>query len=320
MNILFMGTPEFARTVLASLVERGETVIAAVTQPDKPVGRKRVLTPPPVKAYALEQGIPVYQPTRLKDGAFAETLRELDPDLILVVAYGRILPNYILEYPKFGCVNIHASVLPRWRGAAPIQRALMAGDTESGVTVQYMAEGIDTGDVIAKIETPIPEDMDYGQLHDRLAEDGCKAIARVLEDIRRGTVCPCPQDDTKATYAAKIENEDCVLDFSCPAAQIHNQVRGLSWTQDSAPVGLAVTLLPDGRKLKVIKTQIANENTDAAPGTVLTADKTGIRVACGGDVIRILSVQPEGKKPMDAAAFVAGRGIAAGDVLMTPQL
>jgi len=314
MKILFMGTPDFARTILEHLTASGENVIAAVTQPDKPVGRKKTLTPPPVKQFSLEHGIPVYQPERLKDGAFADTLAVLDPELIIVVAYGRILPNYILDYPKYGCINIHASILPRWRGAAPIQRAIMAGDTASGVTVQYMAEGIDTGDVIAKIDTPVPADMDYGMLHDRLAQDGCRVITEAIAAIRGGTVVREVQDDSLATYAAKIENADCALDFARPMAEIHNRIRGLS------PVPLAIALLPDGRKLKIAAARCTDEHTAAAPGTVVAADKNGIRVACADGVLLITEVQPEGKKRMRAADFVNGRAISAGDVLTAPEL
>ena len=314
MKIVFMGTPDFARSILEHLLSCGENVIAAVTQPDKPVGRKKTLTPPPVKEFARANGIPVYQPERLKDGAFADTLAELDPDLIIVVAYGRILPNYILDYPKHGCVNIHASILPRWRGAAPIQRAIMAGDTLSGVTVQYMAEGIDTGDVIATVETPITEDTDYGMLHDRLASAGCQAISQALRDIRSGTVVRHPQDDTLATYAAKIENADCILDFAASAAEIHNRIRGLS------PVPLALTVLPDGRKLKIAAAKRTEETSAAAPGTVIALDKNGIRVACGDGVLCITEVQPEGKKRMRAADFINGRAVAVGDMLTTPVL
>ncbi len=314
MKIVFMGTPDFARSILEHLVTSGENIVAAVTQPDKPVGRKKTMTPPPVKEYALAHSIPVYQPERLKDGAFAGTLAELDPDLIIVVAYGRILPNYILDYAKHACINIHASILPRWRGAAPIQRAIMAGDTLSGVTIQYMAEGIDTGDVIAKIETPITEDTDYGMLHDQLASAGCQAITQALADIRGGTVVREVQDDSLATYAAKIENADCVLDFAASAAEVHNRIRGLS------PVPLAITAMPDGRKLKIAAACRTEETSSAAPGTVIGMDKNGIRIACGDGVICVTEVQQEGKKRMPAANFINGCAIAVGDVLTTPVL
>ena len=314
MRIVFMGTPDFARSILEHLITSGENIIAAVTQPDKPVGRKKTMTPPPVKEYALAHGIPVYQPEKLKDGSFAGTLAQLDPELIIVVAYGRILPNYILDYPKHGCINIHASILPRWRGAAPIQRAIMAGDTLSGVTIQYMAEGIDTGDVIGKVETPITEEMDYGMLHDQLAKDGCQAITQVLADIRGGTVVREVQNDSLATYAAKIENPDCILHFAASAAEVHNRIRGLS------PVPLAITMMPDGRKLKIAAAIRTEEISSAAPGTVIAMDKKGIRIACGDGVICVTEVQPEGKKRMRAADFINGRAIAVGDILTEPAL
>ncbi|MGM9653581.1 MAG: methionyl-tRNA formyltransferase [Eubacteriales bacterium] len=314
MRILFMGTPDFARSVLQSLCEDGEDIAAVVTQTDKPKGRKMLPAPPPVKEYALSRGLPVYQPATLRDGAFADTLAQLAPELIVVVAYGKILPGYILDYPKYGCINVHASLLPRWRGAAPIQRAIMAGDAVSGVTIQYMAAGIDTGDMLCKIETPITEEMDYGMLHDQLAADGCQALRQALAAIRSGTVIREAQNDFLATYASKIENADCALDFSRPLADVHNRIRGLS------PMPLAIAQMPDGRRLKIAAAQRTNERTDAAPGTVISMNKSGIRVACADGVLLITEVQPEGKKRMRAADFANGRAIAAGDVLETPCL
>ena len=313
MKILFMGTPDFARSILEKLHKDGENIVAVVTQPDKPQGRKMILTPPPVKQYALENGIPVYQPLTLKDGAFAEELSRIDPELIIVAAYGKILPAYILDYPKYGCINAHASLLPRWRGAAPIQRAIMAGDTRSGVTSMYMAQGLDTGDMILTVEVPITEGDDFGTLHDKLAVAGGEAMTQTIEMLRSGTVIRQMQNDADATYAAKIENPDCVIDFGKSVTEVHNQVRGLS------PVPLALTWMPDGKRLKIIAAQKEICAVTAAPGTVVAIDRGTLDIACGDGILHITHLQPEGKGRMAAADFLRGRKLSAGDVLHTPQ-
>ena len=313
MKILFMGTPDFARSILEKLHKDGENIVAVVTQPDKPQGRKMILTPPPVKQYALENGIPVYQPLTLKDGAFAEELSRIDPELIIVAAYGKILPAYILDYPKYGCINAHASLLPRWRGAAPIQRAIMAGDTLSGVTSMYMAQGLDTGDMILTVQVPITDDDDFGTLHDKLAVAGGDAMTQTIEKLRAGTVIREVQNDADATYAAKIENSDCVIDFGKSVTEVHNQVRGLS------PVPLALTWMPDGKRLKIIAAQKEICTVTAAPGTVTAIDRGTLDIACGDGILHVTHLQPEGKGRMAAADFLRGRKISAGDVLHTPQ-
>lgn len=313
MKILFMGTPDFARSILEKLHKDGENIVAVVTQPDKPQGRKMILTPPPVKQYALENGIPVYQPLTLKDGAFAEELSRIDPELIIVAAYGKILPAYILDYPKYGCINAHASLLPRWRGAAPIQRAIMAGDTRSGVTSMYMAQGLDTGDMILTVQVPITDDDDFGTLHDKLAVAGGDAMTQTIEKLRAGTVIREVQNDADATYAAKIENPDCVIDFGKSVTEVHNQVRGLS------PVPLALTWMPDGKRLKIIAAQKEICAVTAAPGTVVAIDRGTLDIACGDGILHITHLQPEGKGRMAAADFLRGRKLSAGDVLHTPQ-
>lgn len=313
MKILFMGTPDFARSILEKLHKDGENIVAVVTQPDKPQGRKMILTPPPVKQYALENGIPVYQPLTLKDGAFAEELSRIDPELIIVAAYGKILPAYILDYPKYGCINAHASLLPRWRGAAPIQRAIMAGDTRSGVTSMYMAQGLDTGDMILTVQVPITDDDDFGTLHDKLAVAGGEAMTQTIEKLRSGTVIREVQNDADATYAAKIENPDCVIDFGKSVTEVHNQVRGLS------PVPLALTWMPDGKRLKIIAAQKEICAVTAAPGTVVAIDRGTLDIACGDGILHITHLQPEGKGRMAAADFLRGRKLSAGDVLHTPQ-
>lgn len=313
MKILFMGTPDFARSILEKLHKDGENIVAVVTQPDKPQGRKMILTPPPVKQYAQENGIPVYQPVTLKDGAFAEELSLIDPDLIIVAAYGKILPAYILDYPKHGCINAHASLLPRWRGAAPIQRAIMAGDTLTGVTAMYMAQGLDTGDVILTVEVPITEGDDFGTLHDKLAVAGGEAMTQTVAKLRAGTVIRQMQNDADATYAAKIENPDCVIDFGKSVTDVYNQVRGLS------PVPLALTWMPDGKRLKIIAAQKEICAVTATPGTVVAIDRGTLDIACGDGILHVTHLQPEGKGRMAAADFLRGRKISVGDVLHTPQ-
>ncbi len=312
MKILFMGTPDFARTILAALYEAGHEIAAVVTQPDKPQGRKKILTPPPVKAYAVEKNIPVYQPETMRGGAFADTLAEIDPEIIIVAAYGKILPTYILEYPKYGCINAHGSLLPRHRGAAPIQRAIMEGDTLTGVTAMYMAEGLDTGDMILKVEVPITDADNFETLHDKMAEAGSRAMLETITAIENGTAARTPQDDALSTYAAKIENADCALSFDKSVREVFNHIRALS------PVPKAVCVLPSGRTLKVLAAHITDKSTSEAPGTVVAANGGVISVACADGVIGITSVQPEGKGVMDAAAFINGRGIAVGDILTAP--
>lgn len=313
MKILFMGTPDFARSILEKLHKDGENIVAVVTQPDKPQGRKMILTPPPVKQYAQENGLPVYQPLTLKDGAFAEELSLIDPDLIIVAAYGKILPAYILDYPKYGCINAHASILPRWRGAAPIQRAIMAGDTVSGVTSMYMAQGLDTGDMILTVEVPITEGDDFGTLHDKLAVAGGEAMTQTIAKLRAGTVTREVQNDAGATYAAKIENPDCVIDFTKSVTEVHNQVRGLS------PVPLALTWMPDGKRLKIIAARKEICTVTAAPGTVVAIDRGTLDIACADGILHVTHLQPEGKGRMAAADFLRGRKLSVGDVLHTPQ-
>ena len=312
MKILFMGTPDFARSILEKLHKDGENIVAVVTQPDKPQGRKMILTPPPVKQYAQENGIPVYQPVTLKDGAFAEELSLIDPDLIIVAAYGKILPAYILDYPKHGCINAHASLLPRWRGAAPIQRAIMAGDRLSGVTAMYMAQGLDTGDMILTVEVPITDEDDFGTLHDKLAVAGGEAMTQTVAKLRAGTVIRQMQNDADATYAAKIENPDCVIDFGKSVTDVYNQVRGLS------PVPLALTWMPDGKRLKIIAAQKEVCTVTAAPGTVVAIDLGTLDIACGDGILHVTHLQPEGKGRMAAADFLRGRKLSVGDVLHTP--
>ncbi|MBE6714247.1 MAG: methionyl-tRNA formyltransferase [Ruminococcaceae bacterium] len=310
MKVLFMGTPDFAMVCLDALKNAGHEIVGVVTQPDKPKGRSYKLTPPPVKVYASEHSLPVYQPVTLKDEAFMEELCRMDPDIIVVAAYGKILPKYILDYPKYGCINAHGSVLPYYRGAAPIQRALMNGESETGITVQYMAEGIDTGDIILIEKTPITEKDNFETLHDRLADIAGRALVKAVTMLKDGSAAPEKQDEALATYAEKITKEDCIIDFSAVREKLLCRIRGLS------PFPLAVTKTPDGRLLKIVAAEAASGASEAAPGTVTVVDKDGFEVVCAdGKKIRIKEVLPEGKGRMSAADFVRGRRIEAGDKL-----
>ena len=314
MKILFMGTPDFALFSLRALVEAGEDIIGVVTQPDKPKGRGYTLTPPPVKVYALEKNIPVYQPNTLRGEEFAALLSELDPDLIIVVAYGKILPANVLDYPKYGCINVHGSLLPAYRGAAPMQRAIMEGQRETGITTQMMADGIDTGDILLISKVAIEEDDNFETIHDKLGVCGAETLLDTIQALREGTLTRTKQDDSLATYAAKIEKADCLIDFTKSANEVHNQIRGLS------PIPLAFTYTPDGKMLKVPTTEVAKREGTLAPcGTVLSLAGGKIEVACGCGSIYILAVLPEGKKRMAAADFINGRKIAVGDLLSAPE-
>jgi methionyl-tRNA formyltransferase len=310
MKILFMGTPDFALFSLRALVEAGAQIIGVVTQPDKPKGRGYTLTPPPVKVYAMEQGLPVYQPKTLRDEAFAQLLSEINPDLIVVVAFGKILPQNVLDYPKYGCVNVHGSILPKYRGAAPMQRAIIDGEAETGVTTMMMDVGLDTGDMLLVEKMPIEENDNFETVHDKLGKIGAHALLETLEAMKAGSLIRHKQDDSLATYAAKIEKEDCLIDFSKSAKAVHDLIRGLS------PIPLGFTHTADGKMLKIIATKIAERSGTLAPaGTVLSLDGGKITVACGEGSVALLTVLPEGKKRMQAADFINGRKIAVGDVL-----
>ncbi|MBQ1230288.1 MAG: methionyl-tRNA formyltransferase [Clostridia bacterium] len=307
MRILFMGTPDFALFSLRALVEAGEDVVGVVTQPDKPRGRGYTLTPPPVKVYAEEKGLPVYQPRTLRDEAFAALLREIDPEVIVVVAFGKILPVNVLEYPKYGCVNVHGSLLPAYRGAAPMQRAIIEGCTETGITTMFMAEGLDTGDMLLKKSVAIDLHDTFETVHDKLGECGAELLLRTLALLEKGEILPEKQEDALATYAAKIEKEDCLLDFSRTAKEVHDRIRGLS------PIPLSFTHTPDGKLLKVVASDLADGK--GRPGEVLSLSGGRITVACGEGAVALLSVLPEGKKKMSAADFINGRRISVGDML-----
>ena len=310
MKILFMGTPDFAVFTLQALVERGENVIGVVTQTDKPRGRGYELLPTPVKVYAQEHNIPVYQPKTLRGEEFAALLAEINPELIIVVAYGKILPVNVLEYPKYGCINVHGSLLPAYRGAAPMQRAIMDGCAETGVTTMYMADGIDTGDMLLKASLPIEDTDNFETIHDKLGALGAQTMLDTLDALRAGTLVPEVQDDSLANYAEKIQKSDLLLDFSLDARTLHNHIRGTS------PIPLSFTHLPNGSLLKVYAARVYDEDKvhDAAPGTVVGLDDE-ILVACGKGTLALCQVIPEGKKRMAAADYIRGRKLNVGDLL-----
>ena len=309
MRILFMGTPDIAAACLGRLLDDGKEVVAVLSQPDKPKGRGYTLTPPPVKVLAQEHGIPVYQPDTLKGDAFAELLAEIDPELIAVVAYGKILPKNVIDYPKYGCINVHASLLPKYRGAAPMQRAIMDGESETGVTIMYMDEGLDTGDMLFTESFPIGQKDNFETVHDKTAEMGARMLSYAIDKIESGDVTRTPQDSSLATYASKIEKEECLIDFNRTASELDCFIRGLS------PIPLAYALTKEGKKLKIVSAEVSDSCGNV--GEVLECDDKGegrIVVGCREGSIAITSVLPEGKGRMRASDFIRGRKIAKGDV------
>ncbi len=314
-----MGTPEFARDQLRALWEHKEIhhwdIVGAVSQPDKPKGRGYKLIPTPVKEYAESVGIPVFQPTTVRDDAFMTLLSTLAPDLIVVAAYGKLLPPAVLDFPKYGSINVHGSLLPAYRGAAPIQRALMDGVGVTGNTIQYMAEGLDTGDMIAWDEITVGENEDFGSLYGRMGKAGAELLVKTVPLIEAGTAPRVPQDDTKSNYAHKIEKAECELDFSQSAVSLHNRIRALS------PAPMAYTRLTHAGDTKMLKLAASVVDTadgcHGAPGTILSADakKGCFTVACGEGILAVTYVVPEGKGRMSAGDFIRGRKIDAGDML-----
>lgn len=306
---VFFGTPQFAVPCLDALVEVAD-VAGVVCQPDKPVGRGLELTAPPVKKRALELGLNVSQPTKLRTGEVSAWLRDLQVDVALVVAYGRILPKDVLDAPRLGCINVHASLLPKLRGAAPITWAVVRGEPESGVTLMQMDEGMDTGAMLEQFKTPIGEDETAGELSERLSSFGALAVRKGLQRYVEGGYTAIPQDDARATAAPILKKEDGRIDFAKPARAVHDHVRGMS------PWPGAFTT-SRGKGLKVHATRVTDLPTgaDATPGTVVLADKARVVVACGDRAIELLRVQLEGKKPVNAGDWVGGRGVAEGDRL-----
>lgn len=308
-NILFMGTPEISSVCLQRLIDDGHGISAVISREDKPRGRGNVMTPTPTKVLALENGIPVYTPSTLRDEAFAKLLEEINPQLIVVVAFGKILPKSVIEYPKYGCINLHVSLLPKYRGAAPMQRAIMDGESETGVTVMYMDEGLDTGDILTTQKFPILSDDDFETIHDRSALVGGQLLSETIRHIEQGNVNRVKQDDTLATYAKKVEKEDCRLDFTLPAKKLDCIIRGVT------PIPGAFAYL-NGKMLKINKASVTSGK--GVPGEVISSSDKGqgyFTVACGEGALEISTVIPEGKGKMSAGDFLRGRKIKVGDRL-----
>ncbi len=304
MRIVFMGTPDFALTALKAICDAGHDVALVVSQPDKPSGRGYALTPSPVKKYALEKGIEVVTPTTMRDEAAENMLRAVNADVFVVAAYGKILPQNILDIPPHGCICIHASLLPALRGAAPINRAVMEGHTEGGITIMYMDAGIDTGDIILQRAIPISENMTAGEYHDKMAVLGGELIKEYLELADKGLVTRTKQPEEGSSYAAKIDKKEAYEDFSLPASQVHNRIRGLS------PYPGAYAFL-NKKRIKMLSSFVSDGC--GVPGTVLSTDK-GIEIACGEGSVVITSLQPEGKGKMDYASFLRGNSVNKGDI------
>ncbi|RCX23065.1 methionyl-tRNA formyltransferase [Fontibacillus phaseoli] len=314
MNIVFMGTPAFAVPSLEALLKEGYHVVGVVTQPDRPQGRKKVLTPTPVKEAALKHGLPVLQPQRLRSPEAVEELAALKPDLIVTAAYGQILPKTVLDLPKYGCLNVHGSLLPKYRGGAPIQRSIINGERETGITLMYMAEGLDTGDMIAKSIIPIEDEDTAGSIFEKLSVVGAELLIEQLPLILDGTADRIPQNDAESSYAPNLSRDDERIDWNASSRDIYNRVRGL------VPFSGGFTTW-DGEVFKVWS--VANPSqrekgasSGQAPGTVLELSPAGIEVKTGDGTVLLTRVQPAGKKAMDASEFIRGGVMKKGTVLL----
>ena len=297
-----MGTPDFSVNALENIVKAGHDVVGVITQPDKPKGRGGKMQYTPVKEKALELGLDVYQPQRVKETEFIEKLKEMNPDAIVVIAFGQILPKAILDMPKYGCINVHASLLPKYRGAAPIQWSVIDGEKETGVTTMYMNEGLDTGDIIDKVVVPIDKKETGGSLFDKLAIEGGKLILKTLIELENGTAVRTPQDDSKSNYAGMINKQLGKIDFNKSANEIERLIRGLN------PWPSAYTKM-DGKTLKIWDADVDDSENDSAPGTITEVGKDFIRVATGKGSLKILELQLEGKKRMKTRDFLNGAKI-----------
>lgn len=304
MKIVYMGTPEFAVDALSAIVAAGHDVVAVYTQPDKAKGRSKALVPSPVKEKALELNIPVYQPEKIREEEHVEFLEKLAPEAIVVAAFGQILSERILNIPKYGCINIHASLLPKYRGAAPIERAIIDGEKVTGVTAMYMAKGVDTGDMIDKLEVPIADDETGGSLRIKLAKAGAELIVKTLSEVEAGTATRTKQDDALSTHAAKLTKEMCEIDFNKSAEEIERLIRGL------IPWAYAYTRI-DGKTVQICAAQVkADINGNA--GEIVELTKKTFTIACGEGALVIRSLKPEGKKQMDTVAYLNGNKLSVG--------
>jgi methionyl-tRNA formyltransferase len=309
MRIMFMGTPTFAVPSLLALIESEYEVIAVVTQPDRPVGRKRVLTPPPVKEVAVAHGIPVYQPEKIRLQEGIDYVRSLSPDLIVTAAFGQILPKEILEIPRFGCINVHASLLPKYRGGAPIHQALIDGEKETGVTLMYMVEALDAGDMLASRRIPIADDDHVGSLFEKLSHIGAELVTETLPLLFAGKIIPVPQEESQATFAPTIKREQEQIDWRRTAVQIRNQIRGMH------PWPVAFTIWR-GQPMKVWWAELVeNTPSNKRPGEVWDLTDEGIFIATGEGSLRLTEIQPAGKKRLHVAEFVHGRQMEIGEIL-----
>ena len=306
MRILFMGTPDIAAECLKALYAAGHDICGVYTRRDKPVGRKQVLTAPPVKEVALEHGTPVFQPRTLRDGGEDANIRALAPELIVVVAYGCILPASVLQIPPHGCINLHVSLLPKYRGSAPVQWAVLNGDAETGVSIMQMDEGLDTGDVLVCEKMAIDPEETSGELFDRVTATGARVLCETIPQIAAGTLHPQPQDHAQATLAPMLDKNLAEFQLTDSAEHIHNWVRGMN------PWPMAWFMTSGGKKVKVTECHVA-PSAGEAPGTVLATKP--LTVSCGEGAVQLLHVVPEGKKPMDGTAFAAGLRLKAGDLL-----
>lgn len=312
-KIIFAGTPEFAAVALQALINDGNNIVAVYTQPDRPAGRGRKLTASPVKQLALAHNIPVEQPETLKDETAIQQLKSYKADVMIVAAYGLLLPKTVLEIPALGCINIHASLLPRWRGAAPIQRAILAGDKETGITIMQMDVGLDTGDMLLKMTTPISDDDNAATLHDRLAQMGGQAIVKTISLLNKIKFIPEKQDKSTASYAKKLEKKEAWIDWSQNAEQIHRQIRAFN------PWPIAQTML-DEKTVRILDSVLLEKNSDKQPGTIINKDKDGIDVTCGKGALRLLKCQLPNSKPMQIRDLLNGHPelFAVGSVFSTP--
>lgn len=299
MRIVFAGTPDFAATALRALLAHGHTVVGVYSQPDRPSGRGRKLTPSPVKQVALDANLPVFQPQSLKSSDAQAELAALQPDIMIVAAYGLILPRAVLAIPRLGCLNIHASLLPHWRGAAPIQRAIAAGDSDSGITIMQMAEGLDTGDMLLKVTTPIQPNDTGGSLHDRLADLGGDAIIEALIRLEAGSLSAEPQDDNQASYAHKLTKDDGRIVWARSATEIDRQIRAFN------PWPGSYTDLGDDR-IRIHQARVLDSTTDQPPGAVLARERDGIDIACGTGCLRIEQLQLPGSRAQSASDLING--------------
>jgi methionyl-tRNA formyltransferase len=306
LRIIFMGTPEFAVPTLQALLDSPDDVVTVICQPDRKKGRGKKMSPPPVKVLAEQAGIPVLQPTAIRTDDFLETIRSLQPDLIVVTAYGRILPGSLLNLPPLGTINVHGSLLPKYRGAAPIQWAVIQGETETGVTIMQMDEGMDTGDILLPVTLPITGEDTSGSLFAKLSKSGGEALVKAIGLLKQGNLPPIKQDDSRATEAPMLSKEMGHLDWSKDAAELHCLIRGLD------PWPSAYGFLND-KRFRFFKPQVIREEVREAPGTLCRADKEGILVATGGDYLLIREIQPEGKKRMSVQACLCGMQLPVGE-------